>query len=56
MLDSHIEMKKAHALYQTVGFRLVETPDDFPKHLKPVVVFMECDLTTDLKRNGTDTD
>lgn len=46
VLDSHIEMKKAHAIYQAVGFQRVETPDDFPHHLKPFVVFMECDLTT----------
>lgn len=45
VLDSHIEMKKAHSLYQAVGFQIVETPDDFPEHLKPTVVFMECDLT-----------
>lgn len=45
VLDSHIEMKKAHALYQAVGFRFVEVPDDFPQELKPFVVFMECNLT-----------
>jgi putative acetyltransferase len=45
VLDSHIEMKKAHALYQAVGFRIVEIPDDFPKELKPFVVFMEYDLS-----------
>jgi ribosomal protein S18 acetylase RimI-like enzyme len=45
LLDSHISMKKAHAIYKAVGFRKVKTPDDFPEHLKPVAVFMECDLT-----------
>jgi GNAT superfamily N-acetyltransferase len=45
VLDSHISMKKAHAIYQEVGFRLVSAPDDFPENLKPIVVFMECDLS-----------
>lgn len=45
VLDSHISMKKAHAIYQAAGFRLVRTPDDFPERLKPVVVFMACDLS-----------
>ncbi len=45
LLDSHISMKKAHAIYKAVGFRKVKTPDDFPEHLKPVAVFMGCDLT-----------
>ena len=45
VLDSHISMKKAHAIYQEVGFRLVSAPDDFPENLKPMVVFMECDLS-----------
>ena len=45
VLDSHIEMKKAHALYRAIGFEKVETPDDFPEHLKPEVVFMEYDLS-----------
>jgi GNAT superfamily N-acetyltransferase len=46
VLDSHSSMKKAHAIYQEVGFRLVSAPDDFPEDLKPIVVFMECDLST----------
>lgn len=45
ILDSHASMKKAHAIYQAVGFRVVSTPDDFPEMLKPFVVFMECDLS-----------
>lgn len=45
VLDSHISMKKAHAVYQEVGFRLVSAPDDFPDELKSIVVFMECDLS-----------
>jgi GNAT superfamily N-acetyltransferase len=45
VLDSHISMKKAHAIYQEVGFRLVSAPNDFPEDLKPFVVFMECDLS-----------
>lgn len=46
VLDSHISMKKAHAVYQEAGFRLVSAPDNFPDELKPIVVFMECDLST----------
>ena len=45
VLDSHISMKKAHAIYHEVGFRIVSTPDDFPENLKPIVVFMDCDIT-----------
>jgi GNAT superfamily N-acetyltransferase len=45
VLDSHSSMKKAHAIYQEVGFRLASAPDDFPENLKPIVVFMECDLS-----------
>jgi putative acetyltransferase len=45
VLDSHRSMKKAHALYRAVGFERVNTPDDFPEALKPVVVFMECDIS-----------
>jgi len=44
ILDSHISMTRAHDLYRAAGFQLVGAPDDFPAHLKPVVVFMECDL------------
>jgi GNAT superfamily N-acetyltransferase len=44
VLDSHISMKAAHAIYQAAGFRRVDTPSDFPEVLKPVVVFMEMDL------------
>ena len=45
VLDSHSSMKKAHAIYQEVGFRLASAPDDFPEDLKPIVVFMACDLS-----------
>jgi GNAT superfamily N-acetyltransferase len=45
VLDSHNSMTKAHAIYQEVGFRLTSAPDDFPEDLKPIVVFMECDLS-----------
>ena len=44
VLDSHHSMTKAHAIYESVGFRRVSAPADFPEHLKPEVVFMECDL------------
>ena len=45
VLDSHISMRSAHQIYTALGFKVVATPDDFPASLKPVVVFMECDLT-----------
>ncbi len=51
VLDSHIEMKKAHELYRAAGFRFVDPPDDFPEELKPSVVFMECDLTSVSERS-----
>ena len=44
ILDSHISMKSAHAIYEAAGFRKVETPIDFPEDLKPIVVFMEMNL------------
>jgi len=44
VLDSHISMAKAHALYMAAGFHTVDTPADFPDVLKPVVVFMEMTL------------
>lgn len=44
ILDSHITMKAAHTTYQSHGFKFVEAPADFPEELKPIVVFMECDL------------
>lgn len=44
VLDSHITMKSAHQLYQSVGFKMVEPPADFPEQYKPIVVFMECTL------------
>ncbi len=56
VLDSHIAMKKAHAIYQAVGFQIVEAPDDFPQYLRPTVVFMECDLSTNCERNGAGID
>jgi hypothetical protein len=45
VLDSHSLMKNAHAIYQEAGFRLTNAPDDYPENLKPIVVFMECDLS-----------
>lgn len=45
VLDSHVSMTQAHRLYEAVGFERVPTPSDFPEALKPLVVFMECDLT-----------
>lgn len=45
VLDSHISMTKAHAIYLAAGFRTVSAPINFPEVLKPVVVFMELAIT-----------
>jgi GNAT superfamily N-acetyltransferase len=45
VLDSHKSMSHAHALYHAAGFRDVAAPPDFPADLRPVVVFMEMDLS-----------
>jgi len=44
ILDSHISMTSAHAIYRSLGFRVVTAPADFPERFKPVVVFMENEL------------
>ncbi len=44
ILDSHKMMTQAHGIYQGFGFKFVPTPADFPEAIKPIVVFMECDL------------
>jgi carbonic anhydrase len=44
ILDSHISMRGAHAIYQSLGFVFVDAPADFPERFKPVVVFMARDL------------
>jgi len=44
ILDSHISMRNAHAIYRSLGFGFVDPPADFPERFKPVVVFMERDL------------
>jgi ribosomal protein S18 acetylase RimI-like enzyme len=45
VLDSHMSMTRAHDLYRAAGFHTVPVPEDFPASLKPIVVFMELDLT-----------
>jgi hypothetical protein len=45
ILDSHISMRNAHAIYRSLGFGLVDAPADFPERFKPSVVFMERDLS-----------
>jgi GNAT superfamily N-acetyltransferase len=44
VLDSHISMRSAHAIYQSLGFTFVDAPPDFPERFRPVVVFMARDL------------
>jgi len=45
VLDSHTSMSHAHALYRAAGFRDAAPPPDFPAYLRPVVVFMEMELS-----------
>jgi putative acetyltransferase len=44
ILDSHISMRGAHAIYQSLGFTFVDPPADFPERFRSVVVFMACPL------------
>jgi carbonic anhydrase len=44
ILDSHISMTSAHAIYRALGFRDIEAPNGFPERFKPYVVFMEMSL------------
>ena len=44
VLDSYHTMTTAHAIYRGAGFHDVDAPADFPRHLVPVVVFMEMTL------------
>jgi putative acetyltransferase len=46
VLDSHMSMTKAHAIYEGAGFRRVPAPTDFPEEVKAVAIFMECDLAS----------
>ena len=41
VLDSHVSMTRAHAIYRARGFEDVDAPHDFPEIFKPSVVFME---------------
>jgi ribosomal protein S18 acetylase RimI-like enzyme len=45
VLDTHISMKKAQAIYKAIGFRVVSAPDDIPDTLKPSIVFMAYNLS-----------
>jgi N-acetylglutamate synthase-like GNAT family acetyltransferase len=44
VLDSHISMTGAHAIYMQLGFRVVPAPESFPEELKGSVIFMRRDL------------
>lgn len=44
ILDSHVAMTSAHALYRAAGFRRVATPAGFSEALRPVIVFMEMEI------------
>jgi putative acetyltransferase len=40
ILDSHVSMTHAHALYRAAGFGLVDAPPGISEALKPEIVFM----------------
>ena len=40
-----ISMRSAHAIYRSLGFGFVDAPADFPERFKPVILFMERDLS-----------
>jgi carbonic anhydrase len=44
VLDSHITMDKAHAIYRGLGFQTLAAPIDFPQELKQSVIFMSCEI------------
>lgn len=44
ILDSHMSMTGAHALYRAAGFKDVEPTKGFPEELKSKVVFMRMEL------------
>lgn len=44
ILDSHVSMTKAHALYEAAGFRRTVAPPDFPEEMRPNAIFMEMEL------------
>lgn len=44
VLDSHVSMTGAHAIYRQMGFSVVPAPESFPEELKGSVIFMRCKL------------
>jgi predicted N-acetyltransferase YhbS len=44
VLDSHVLMTGAHAIYRQAGFSVVSAPESFPEALKASVIFMRHDL------------
>jgi N-acetylglutamate synthase-like GNAT family acetyltransferase len=44
VLDSHVSMTGAHAIYRQFGFGVVAASEDFPEELKSSVIFMRRDL------------
>lgn len=45
VLDTHISMKQAHAIYKAAGFHLIDPPQDYPENMKSTILFMECLLS-----------
>ena len=45
LLDSHVTMKNAHAIYQAAGFQQIPAPPGYPDNIDEIAIFMECDLT-----------
>ena len=44
ILNSHISMRTAHAIYLSLGFGVVDPPPDLPAFFRQAIVFMERDL------------
>jgi putative acetyltransferase len=44
VLDTHQSMTKAHAIYESAGFKRVPPPSEVPDYVKEVAIFMECNL------------
>jgi ribosomal protein S18 acetylase RimI-like enzyme len=45
VLDSHVTMKSAHAIYAAAGFQRIPAPPGYPENIDEIAIFMECKLT-----------
>lgn len=44
ILETHVSMRAAHSLYFDEGFRAIDAPDSYPRHLREALVCMERSL------------